>query len=114
MTKAIEYVKKWIESKDTYTCRFAVDILMDYYLDDEHIDDVLETLVNIKSDYYYVNMAVAWALSDAFVKYEAKTMPIIQSMILSKDVQNKTIQKIKDSFRVEKETKQLLNDYKIK
>lgn len=108
-----DLLKSFINDTE-YETRFGVTMLMDYYLDDEHIDDVLETLINIKSDYYYVNMAVAWALSDAFVKYEAKTMPIIQSMILSKDVQNKTIQKIKDSFRVDKETKQLLNDYKIK
>lgn len=101
-------------NKDEYSTRFAVVMLMDYYLVDEYFDDVIKTLVNIDSNYYYVNMAVAWALSFAFIKYQDKTLPIIQSMSLSKDVQNKTIQKIKDSYRIDNATKQMLNNYKIK
>lgn len=96
-----------------YHTRFAVVMLMGYYLTDDYIDDVLDILQSINSDYYYVNMAVAWALATAFVKYEDRVMPILSSKILSKDVQNKTIQKIKDSYRVPKETKQLINLYKM-
>jgi 3-methyladenine DNA glycosylase AlkD len=99
--------------KSEFETRFAVVMLMSYYLDDKYIDDVLDILKSINSDYYYVNMAVAWALSVAFVKYENKTFEIIKSKSLSKDVQNKTIQKIKDSLRVDKETKLLLNNYKL-
>ena len=71
-------------------------------------------MTSIKSDYYYVNMAVAWALSFAFIKYESKVMPIIQSRTLRREVQNKTIQKIKESTRVSKVVKQGLNVYKYK
>lgn len=96
-----------------YETRFAVVMLMDYYLTDGYIENVLDILSNLESDYYYVNMAVAWALSVAFVKYTDFVFPIIQSKSLSKEVQNKTIQKIKDSLRVDKETKQNLNIYKM-
>jgi 3-methyladenine DNA glycosylase AlkD len=62
---------------------------------------------------YYVNMAVAWAISMAFVKYENKTLSILKSKSLPTDIQNKSIQKIRDSLRVPKATKDSLIEYKI-
>ncbi|MFR5876618.1 MAG: DNA alkylation repair protein [Eubacterium sp.] len=99
--------------KSEFETRFGIVMLMDFYLDDKYIDIVLDILKSVKSEYYYVNMAVAWALSVAFVKYEDKVTEILKAKILSKDVQNKTIQKIKDSFRVSKEIKKNLNQYKM-
>lgn len=97
-----------------YTTRYAIVMLMSYYLNDEYIDRVLDLYKSINSDYYYVNMAIAWGLATAFVKYEKKVISLLQSKVLNKDVQNKTIQKIKDSYRVPKEVKDGLNQYKIK
>lgn len=102
----LEYLQKYMGSEKEYELRFAVVILMDYYITDEYIDYVLEFLSSVKSRYYYVNMAVAWALSVAFVKYQSKTMPILESKSFTKDIQNMTISKIRDSFRVDKETKE--------
>ncbi len=102
----LEYLQKYMGSDKEYELRFAVVILMDYYITDEYIDFVLEFLSSVKSSYYYVNMAVAWALSVAFVKYQSKTMPILESKCLTKDIQNMAIGKIRDSFRVDKETKE--------
>lgn len=99
--------------KGEYETRFGVVMLMDFYLEDKYIDTVLNILKSIKCEYYYVNMAVAWALSAAFIKYEDKVTDILKAKTLSKDVQNKTIQKIKDSFRVSKEVKSGLNRYKM-
>ncbi|MGN0531661.1 MAG: DNA alkylation repair protein [Eubacterium sp.] len=99
--------------KGEYETRFAVIMLMNYYLVDEYIDRVLDILYSIESDRYYVNMGVAWALSVAFVKYMDKVMPVIKSKTLPPDIQNKAIQKIKDSLQVSKEIKQEVNEYKI-
>lgn len=97
-----------------YPTRFAIVALMDYYLDDEYIDRVLKIYSEIKSDKYYINMALAWALSMAFIKHKGKVMPILESRTLNADVQNKTIQKICDSYRVSKETKSKIKEYKIR
>jgi 3-methyladenine DNA glycosylase AlkD len=86
---------------------------MNYYFDDEYIDRVIDVLKSITSDYYYVNMALAWALSSAFVKYEDKVTKLLKSKTLSKDVQNKTIQKIKESYKVSNDTKMKMNSFKI-
>lgn len=87
---------------------------MDYYLDDEYTDRVLGIYLSTKSGEYYINTALAWALSIAFIKYESKVMPILQSRNLDSDVQNKAIQKICDSYRVSKETKSKIKEYKIR
>lgn len=107
------FVKSYI-GRGEYETRFAVVMLMNYYLEDGYIDEVLSLLKSIESDCYYINMAVAWALSAAFVKYREKTLEILKEKSLSADVQNKTVQKIRDSFRVSKEDKEYIKCLKIR
>lgn len=97
-----------------YDIRFAVVMLMDYFLTDEYIDKSIEILSSVRSEYYYVNMAVAWALSVAFVKFKSKTLPLLEGKVLSPWVHNKTIQKICESYRVDSETKVYLKTLKYK
>lgn len=104
----LEYLKKYMNSEKEYEIRFSIVVLMDYYIDDKYSDFAVNYFKSIKSDYYYVNMAAAWALSVAFVKYREKVMPIIENNFLTKDIHNMTISKIRDSFRVDKETKDYL------
>ena len=103
-----EYLKRYLNSGREYEIRFAVVILMNYYIDNAYIDFTVDYLKNTVSDYYYVNMAVAWALSVAFVKYRDKVMPVLESGCLTKEIHNMTISKIRDSFRVDKEDKAYL------
>lgn len=107
-TEFLQYLKKYMDSEKEYELRFAAVILMDYYLTDDYIDFSLNWLKSVKSEYYYVQMAVAWALCTAFTKYQDKVMPVLESKTLPKDVQNKTISKIRDSFRVDRNTKEYL------
>lgn len=98
----------------TYQIRFAVVMMMDYYLNDEYIDEVVDILLNLKSEEYYVNMALAWAFSVIYVKYKDKMLSILENKQLEVWVHNKTIQKICESFRVDKEDKNYLKTLKIK
>lgn len=110
----LEFLKPYMNSNSEYELRFAVVMLMDYYLDDEYIDFTVNYLSKLKSEYYYVNMAVAWALSVAFVKKESIVMPLIENHVLDPFVHNKTISKICDSYRVDRKTKEELKEYRIK
>lgn len=113
MTAVWNFITPYLTGSE-YEIRFAVVMMMDYYLNDEYIESVLENLVSIKSEEYYVNMAVAWALSVAFVKYEDKVYKILDDCHLSKWVHNKTIQKICESNRVDKTKKAEIRKLKIK
>lgn len=113
MTDVWNFILPYLSGSE-YEIRFAVVMMMDYFLTDDYIDEVLEKLIFLKSDEYYVNMAVAWALSVAFVKFEEKVYKIIEENRLSAWVHNKTIQKICESNRVDKNTKDALKQLKIK
>ncbi len=105
------FIQPYITGSE-YEARFAVVMIMDYFLDNEYADASIEILSHIASDKYYVNMAVAWALSVAFVKYRSKILPLIENNLLNDIIRKMTIQKICDSYRVDKETKQYLRKLK--
>lgn len=107
-----EFIQPYLSGNE-YDIRFAVVIIMDYYLTDEYIDRAIDILFSIKSDLYYVNMAVAWAVSVAYVKYENKILPLLESKTLPDWVHNKAIQKICESYRVEKDKKSYLRTLKV-
>lgn len=107
-----DFLEQFIEDDREYYMRFGVVMTMDYYIDEEYIDRTLERLLKVKTDYYYVMMAVAWAISVCFVKFPQKTMEIIKGNKLDEITHNKSIQKIRESNRVDKETKDELLIYK--
>lgn len=99
------YLQKYINSKKEFELRFLVVMMMDYYLNDEYIDKVFKNINQIHHDGYYVKMGIAWLISVAFVKYESKTREFLQSSTLDDFTYNKSLQKIIESNRVEKEVK---------
>lgn len=109
-----QYLQKYITSENEFEVRFACIMLMDYFLNDKYIDRVFEIYNNIKLDKYYVKMAIAWAISVAFVKYEEKTREFLQNNALDKFTFNKSLQKIIESNRVSKEVKDEIRQMKRK
>lgn len=109
-----QYLQKYINSEKEFEVRFACIMLMDYFLNDKYIDRVFEIYNNIKLDKYYVKMAIAWAISVAFVKYEEKTREFLQNNALDKFTFNKSLQKIIESNRVSKEVKDEMRQMKRK
>ena len=112
-----KYLDKFIaltKSNKEFYARVGLIMLMSYYLKDETIDKVLSILPQINNHSYYVDMAVAWLVSVAFVKYREKTYNLIKSQKLVKFVQNKAISKCHDSYRVSTEDKEMLKKYRIK
>jgi len=58
-------------------------------------------------------MGIAWALSVCYIKFPQETEALLKKQELTPFVQNKAIQKIRESLRVSAEEKQLLLQYKI-
>lgn len=110
----IEKIRKWSSCKDTYTCRFGVKTLMNFYLDEDFKPEYLDIPAAIRSDEYYINMMTAWFFATALAKQWDATFPYIENQRLDKWTHNKAIQKARESFRITTAQKQLLNTYKIK
>lgn len=108
------FLEPYLESKREYDLRFAAVMLMCYYVDDTYIDDTLQRLNQMTHEGYYVKMAVAWALSLCFVKQRDKTLALFQNNTLDTFTYNKALQKCRESYRVSKEDKALLQEMKRK
>lgn len=107
-----EFIQKYLKSKNEFELRFAIVMMLDFYITEEYINEVLQILNNIKHDGYYVKMAVAWTLQVAFVKFPEKTMKLLENNNLDNWTYNKALQKITESYRVENETKQIIRNMK--
>lgn len=101
-------ILSYISSDREFEIRFGIVMLMNYYIDDEHIDLVLTTYDSIKNEEYYVKMGIAWALSSCFIKQREKTLEYMKKSNLGKWTYNKAIQKINESYRVSPEDKAML------
>ena len=109
-----EKIQEWIKSEHTYTVRFAIVILMKFFMD-EHLDKKhLNLLLSIKTDEYYINMAIAWYLATALSSRWDLVIPYIENKKFEKWVHNKAIQKANESYRITKEQKEYLKTLKIK
>ncbi len=108
----IEKIKEWSKSNETYTCRFGIEMLMSFYLDDNFKPEYLKLVSAAKSEEYYVKMMVAWFFATALSKQWDATIKVIESGDLAVWTHNKTIQKAKESYRITDEQKQYLTTLK--
>ena len=101
------------EHNGEFTKRFFVIFMMDYLMDATHIDATLKHLSQVPQGQYYVDMGIAWALSNGLIKFYDKTIRYLEERSFSKFVHNKAIQKSCESFRIASATKELLKSMKI-
>lgn len=107
------YFTSMIDLNNEFQTRVSIVIMMNYYLSDNYIDRVLYIVSKLKSDKYYINMAISWLLSVAIINYKDKVIELLESKKLNKFVQNKTISKIQDSYRIDKDLKDVVKNYRM-
>lgn len=105
-------IRDWLVSGEVYTVRFAVNMLMKYYLDEAFEPKYLEWVAQIKSQEHYVRMVVAWYFATALAKQYEAAIPYIEEQKLEQWTHNKTIQKAVESYRVSAEKKAYLKTWK--
>ena len=112
--KVYEKIKIWINSDLEYVVRFGVVCLLQFYLDENFRFEELELVKSIDSDYFYVNMAIAWFYSFALIKQYDTTIGYFEDKKLNKWIHNKSIQKAIESYRISDDRKEYLRSLKIK
>lgn len=108
------FLQDYLQSDREYDLRFGVVMLLDHYIDEAHIDEVLSWMNRIHHEGYYVKMAVAWNLSVCYVRFPEKTMELLKHNELDDWTYNKAIQKMLESYRVSTEDKVILRGMKRK
>lgn len=114
-TALLEKIKEWSASEKTYTCRFGIEMLMSYFLDDDFKPEYLEIPASVNSEEYYVKMMIAWFFATALAKEWDATIKYIEDQRLDTWTHNKAIQKARESRRItpkQKEYLKSLNSYR--
>lgn len=107
-----EFLKPYLKSKRDYDIRFGVVMLLSFFIEEDYLDEILNLLENIRHEGYYVKMGVAWAVSICYIKFPEKTLKFLKNCKLDDWTFNKSIQKIIESYRVDKPTKETLKKMK--
>ena len=102
------FIQKYVNSNKEFEIRFGVVMMLDFYINEEYVSKVLNSLDKIKHEGYYVKMAVAWAISIVYIKFPDITNKYLENNNLDEFTYRKAISKICDSYRVTKEDKERL------
>lgn len=107
-------IKEWTAAEHTYTIRYGIGLLMQFYLDEAFMPEYPELVAGIRSEEYYVNMMIAWYFATALAKQYETILPYLEEKCLDVWVHNKTIQKAVESYRITKEQKEYLRTLRIR
>ena len=102
--ETFDLLMEFKDSKKEFEVRVVAIMLMSQFLNDEYIDKVIDVLDSLYTDSYYSRMGVAWAVATIMAKYPEKCIAYMNSSNNHLDdwTYNKAIQKMKESFRVDK------------
>jgi len=106
------FIQKYIKSDKEFYIRFGIVLILNYYIDEDYLYKNFKIFDSIKSDKYYVQMAVAWAISFCLIKFYDKTIEYLKNSKIDKFTYNKSIQKAIESYRITKEQKEFLRTLK--
>lgn len=105
-------IQELLKKEETFSVRVGLILLLCFYVEKEYIFDILQLVKTVTHEEYYVGMGLAWLLAECYIKYPEETLVLLKEKSLSSFVQNKTISKIRDSYRVSKEEKEFLQSLK--
>lgn len=115
LEKYWNYILKYLSSDKEFEIRFAIISMLDYFINDEYVDNVIEKIDKISHEGYYVKMGAAWTLAEIGIKYNQKAMKYLNSKNnLDKFTYNKTLQKMIESYRIDSNQKDILRQMKRK
>jgi len=111
--KYFEFLLAFLNSNNAYTVRFAIVSFLTGFIP-EFDTEIINAVKRLISDEYYVNMALSWLYCEMLIKDYSNIIPIIEEKSLPKFVQNTTIKKSCESFRISDSQKEYLKTLRIK
>lgn len=101
-----DFIQPYFQSEEEYQVRFAVVMLLDYYVEEAYREAALQLLERVRHEGYYVKMAVAWAVSKFCIRFPESVTEFLQKSDLDDFTYNKALQKILESRAVSAEKKE--------
>lgn len=106
------FIQNYLKSDKEFEIRFGVVMILDYYIEENYLEKDFKIFDSITSQDYYVQMAIAWALSMCLIKFYDETMKYLGKSNLNKFTYNKALQKAIESYRITDKQKDILRSMK--
>ena len=104
----------FLEAENPWIKRAGLVFLKACYTDEEYVSEVLSLAEKTICEHYYVQMAHAWLLAECYTKFPQITHLYLERCSLSSEILNKTVQKIRDSYRVNNTWKEKVTIFRRK
>lgn len=104
----LKQIKKYLTSTREFTVRVGLVLLLDYYIEEQYLEEIFTITEKLNREEYYIKMAAAWLLSICYIKYRKETLEYLKRTSIDTFTFNKTISKIRDSYRISQEEKEYL------
>ena len=105
-------VKKWLKSDKEFTVRAGLIMLLAHYVKKDNLKLIFKLSQSVEHTGYYVHMGNAWLISVCMAKFPDETIIFFKNNNLDKKTHNKAIQKSRESYRISKEHKIIINELK--
>lgn len=113
------FLQEYLTAEQEFAIRFGIVMIINYYINEEYFDRLFPIFNEIGARYhaYYVEMALAWAISICYVHMPKKTERYLKDMRSKPEVLNDftyrmTLQKIVESHCVSSEEKAMIRGIK--
>lgn len=100
-----ELIHAFLVTEDEFSIRFGIVMMLNYYIDSSHLEEVFQRLSSIKNDSYYVKMGIAWTISICYKKFPDQTVDFMTSSSLSSELIQMSCKKIGELSHVTREKK---------
>ena len=110
-TEYWDFIETYFTSNKEYEARFAAVMLLGHFVKREYLKESIRRLESITQQGYYAKMAVAWAVSVYFAAFPDEMLTYLQDgHKLDEFTYKKSLQKITESYRVDKEMKKIIKE----
>ena len=99
------FIQKYLKSDKEFEIRFGIVMILNYYIEEDYLDKNFKIFDSIKNKDYYVQMAIAWAISICLIKFYDKTLKYLKNSKIDEFTYNKALQKAIESYRINNEQK---------
>lgn len=111
-SKIWSFIQKYLRSDKEFEVRFAVVMILEYFIEDTYLNSIFEIFNEIKCDKYYVKMAISWAISICLIKFYDETVKFLEISKIDNWTYNKAIQKAVESYKISQDRKEILKTMK--
>lgn len=110
---AFDYLCGLLSKDDTYSKRFAIVGMLSHFIGSKYDRKIIEKTKIINTNEYYVYMAIGWLYCEMLIKNPNLILPMLEKKELCPAVQNATIKKVRESYRVSPQLKEYIKTLRL-